>query len=180
MRRGVVFPQIETGDDAGAIDEYIEAVVESGYDHLIAYDHVLGADVTDRPDHPGPYTSDDAFQERFLPILVVGYLMAVVVRARRRGSTLLRTIFFLPYVIGGIFLLSLADRMRPRRLMIVGELVRVAVCLALGFAGFLAYAAFAQAPALAWLPFHFLAVPWLALNALICVFVARALVRKER
>jgi multiple sugar transport system permease protein len=35
-----------------------------------------------------------------LPILVVGYLMAVVVRARRRGSTLLRTVFFLPYVIG--------------------------------------------------------------------------------
>jgi multiple sugar transport system permease protein len=35
-----------------------------------------------------------------LPILVVGYLMAVVVRARRRGSTFLRTIFFLPYVIG--------------------------------------------------------------------------------
>jgi multiple sugar transport system permease protein len=35
-----------------------------------------------------------------LPILVVGYLMAVVVRANRRGSTALRTIFFLPYVIG--------------------------------------------------------------------------------
>jgi multiple sugar transport system permease protein len=35
-----------------------------------------------------------------LPILVVGYLMAVVVRANRRGSTVLRTIFFLPYVIG--------------------------------------------------------------------------------
>jgi hypothetical protein len=35
-----------------------------------------------------------------LPILVVGYLMAVVVRANRRGSGILRTIFFLPYVIG--------------------------------------------------------------------------------
>jgi multiple sugar transport system permease protein len=35
-----------------------------------------------------------------VPILVVGYLMAVLVRANRRGSTLLRTIFFLPYVIG--------------------------------------------------------------------------------
>jgi multiple sugar transport system permease protein len=35
-----------------------------------------------------------------VPIVVVGYLMAVVVRANRRGSTLLRTIFFLPYVIG--------------------------------------------------------------------------------
>ncbi len=35
-----------------------------------------------------------------LPILVVGYLMAVLVRANRRGSTMLRTLFFLPYVIG--------------------------------------------------------------------------------
>ncbi|WP_299040041.1 carbohydrate ABC transporter permease [uncultured Pseudokineococcus sp.] len=34
------------------------------------------------------------------PILVVGYLMAVVVRTNRRGSTALRTLFFLPYVIG--------------------------------------------------------------------------------
>lgn len=35
-----------------------------------------------------------------VPILAVGYLLAVLVRARRRGSTVLRTIFFLPYVIG--------------------------------------------------------------------------------
>src|SRR3954447_1988351 len=35
-----------------------------------------------------------------LPILVVGYLMAVIVRANRRGSGILRTIFFLPFVIG--------------------------------------------------------------------------------
>jgi multiple sugar transport system permease protein len=35
-----------------------------------------------------------------LPILAIGYFMAVVVRANRRGSTALRTIFFLPYVIG--------------------------------------------------------------------------------
>jgi multiple sugar transport system permease protein len=34
------------------------------------------------------------------PILVVGYLMAVLVRRNRRGSTVLRTVFFLPYVIG--------------------------------------------------------------------------------
>lgn len=34
------------------------------------------------------------------PILVLGYLMAVLVRANRRGSTLLRTVFFLPFVVG--------------------------------------------------------------------------------
>ncbi|MBF4585377.1 carbohydrate ABC transporter membrane protein 1 (CUT1 family) [Curtobacterium sp. PhB137] len=35
-----------------------------------------------------------------VPILVLGYFLAVLIRARRRGSTLLRTVFFLPYVVG--------------------------------------------------------------------------------
>lgn len=35
-----------------------------------------------------------------VPILLVGYLLAVVVRSNRRGAKLLRTIFFLPYVVG--------------------------------------------------------------------------------
>jgi multiple sugar transport system permease protein len=35
-----------------------------------------------------------------VPILVVGYLLAVLVRANRRGAKVLRTIFFVPYVVG--------------------------------------------------------------------------------
>ncbi|MFD2796359.1 carbohydrate ABC transporter permease [Promicromonospora vindobonensis] len=35
-----------------------------------------------------------------LPILLVGYGLAVLVRSNRRGATLLRTIFFVPFVIG--------------------------------------------------------------------------------
>ena len=35
-----------------------------------------------------------------VPILVLGYALAVLVRRRRRGSTVLRTIFFLPFVVG--------------------------------------------------------------------------------
>jgi multiple sugar transport system permease protein len=34
------------------------------------------------------------------PILVLGYLMAMLVRSNRRGAGILRTAFFLPYVIG--------------------------------------------------------------------------------
>ncbi len=34
------------------------------------------------------------------PILVLGYVLAVVVRANRRFSTVFRTVFFVPYVIG--------------------------------------------------------------------------------
>ncbi|MCA2222820.1 MFS transporter [Nonomuraea aurantiaca] len=42
---------------------------------------------------------------------------------------------WLPYILGGLFLLSLADRLPPRAVMVVGELVRVVVCLLLAFAG---------------------------------------------
>jgi serine protease len=51
--------------------------------------------------------------------------------------------------------------------------------LALGFAGFLGYAAWAKAPALSWLPFHFLALPWLIVNAAVCLVLARAMLRKD-
>jgi serine protease len=51
--------------------------------------------------------------------------------------------------------------------------------VALGFAGILAYTVWANAPALSWLPFTFLAIPWLAVNALICLFVARAMLKRE-
>lgn len=42
---------------------------------------------------------------------------------------------WLPYIAGGMFLLSLADRLPPRAVMVVGELVRVVVCLLLAYAG---------------------------------------------
>lgn len=51
--------------------------------------------------------------------------------------------------------------------------------LALGFAGFLAYSAWAGAPALSWMPFTFLAKPWLGFNTVLCIIVARAMLKKE-
>jgi serine protease len=51
--------------------------------------------------------------------------------------------------------------------------------LSLGFAGFLAYAVFAKAPALAWMPFQFMAVPWLVLNAMVCLFITRAMLKRD-
>jgi serine protease len=51
--------------------------------------------------------------------------------------------------------------------------------LAIGFAGFLGYTAWVKAPALAWLPFTFVARPWLVFNVLICLVIARAMLRRE-
>ena len=64
MQIGVTFPHFDFGCERDEIREYISTVVESGYDYLLAYDHVLGADTSDRPDWTG-YTKDDSFQEIF-------------------------------------------------------------------------------------------------------------------
>jgi probable F420-dependent oxidoreductase len=71
---GVVFPQTEIGADAGAVGAFAQAAEEIGYRHLLAYDHVLGADVSARPDWPGPYTSEHPFHELFV---LFGYLAGI-------------------------------------------------------------------------------------------------------
>ncbi|MGO9831417.1 MAG: S8 family peptidase [Myxococcaceae bacterium] len=55
----------------------------------------------------------------------------------------------------------------------------VAAGIALGFAGFLAYAAWTRAPGLSWLPLQVLAVPWLLANVVACAVLARALLAKR-
>jgi probable F420-dependent oxidoreductase len=74
VQLGVVFPQTEIGADPGGVRAFAQAAEEIGYDHLLAYDHVLGADLTNRTDWPGPYTSKDQFHELFV---LFGYLAAV-------------------------------------------------------------------------------------------------------
>jgi probable F420-dependent oxidoreductase len=75
MRIGVVFPQTEIGADPGGVHAFAQAAEELGYDHLLAYDHVLGADISERQDWPGPYTAEHQFHEIFV---LFGHLAAVV------------------------------------------------------------------------------------------------------
>jgi probable F420-dependent oxidoreductase len=77
MQLGVVFPQTEIGSDAGGVRAYAEAVAEAGFDHVLAYDHVLGADPGGHPGFTGAYTSASAFHE---PLVLYGYLAAVAPR----------------------------------------------------------------------------------------------------
>ena len=74
MQLGVVFPQTEIGADPGGVHAFAQAAEEIGYGHLLAYDHVLGADVSQRSDWPGPYTAEHQFHELFV---LFGYLAAV-------------------------------------------------------------------------------------------------------
>lgn len=76
MKLGVVFPQTEIGTDAAAIRDYAQAAEQLGYDHVLVYEHVLGAH-PDRLQGLGfrpPYTHETPFHE---PFVLFGYLAAV-------------------------------------------------------------------------------------------------------
>ena len=66
MQIGAVFPQIEIGADRGGVRAYAEAVQELGFEHILAYDHVLGADRAGYPGWQGPYDHDSLFHEIFV------------------------------------------------------------------------------------------------------------------
>ena len=74
MKLGVVFPQTEIGSDPGAVREYAQAAESMGYNHILAFDHVLGANAGSRPGWSGAYRHTDAFHE---PFVLFGYLAAV-------------------------------------------------------------------------------------------------------
>ena len=74
MRIGVVFPQTELGGDAGAVRAYAQRAEELGFTHLLAYDHVVGADATVHTGWDGPYDVHTTFHE---PMVLYGYLAAV-------------------------------------------------------------------------------------------------------
>jgi probable F420-dependent oxidoreductase len=74
MRIGVVFPQTEIGADAGAVRAYAEHAEGLGFAHLLAYDHVVGADPKVHVGWDGFYDLHDTFHE---PLVTFGYLAAV-------------------------------------------------------------------------------------------------------
>jgi len=75
VRVGVVYPHQEIGDDPARIAAFAQAAEDLGYAHIVAYDHVVGADPTNRPSWwKGAYTNRDSFHE---PFVLFGYLAAV-------------------------------------------------------------------------------------------------------
>ena len=74
MKIGVVFPQTEIGADPEMVAKFATTAETLGYDHLLAYDHVLGANTASRPDWQGPYTTQSMFQE---PLVLFSYLAAL-------------------------------------------------------------------------------------------------------
>ena len=74
MKIGVVFPQTEFGSDPNAIRDYAQTAESLGFTHILAYDHVLGANPNRPGGWRGPYTHDSPFHE---PFVLFSFMAAV-------------------------------------------------------------------------------------------------------
>lgn len=73
-RIGAILPQVEIGSDPGALRAYAQAVESLGFNHVLAYDHVLGVDREQRPEAWQFYDVDSNFHE---PFVAYGFLAGV-------------------------------------------------------------------------------------------------------
>ena len=74
MQLGAIFPQTEIGADPAGVRDFAQAAEDLGYQHLLVFDHVLGADASKRESWERPYSSVDLFHE---PFVLFGYLAAL-------------------------------------------------------------------------------------------------------
>jgi probable F420-dependent oxidoreductase len=77
MKIGVIYPQNELKGDPTAVHRIGLAAEEQGYQHLLTYDHVLGAPHDREPKLTGPYTQNDPFHD---PFVMFAYLAAITRR----------------------------------------------------------------------------------------------------
>ena len=113
MHIGVIFPQVEFPADPVAVRDYAQAVEELGFSHIVAYDHVLGAN----PDRPGgwtgPYTHQSSFLEPFLLYSFMaahttrlGFLTGILILPQRQTAVVAKQAATLDVLCGGRFRLG--------------------------------------------------------------------------
>jgi probable F420-dependent oxidoreductase len=86
MQLGAIFPQTEIGTDPAAVRDFAQAAEGLGYDHLLVFDHVLGADTSKRSGWNRPYSHVDTFHE---PFVLFGYLAGVTERIQMTTGILI-------------------------------------------------------------------------------------------
>lgn len=77
MHIGLAFPQCEIGNDTGAVRAYVTAAEALGFHHVVAIDHVVGANPESRPGWNGPYDIDTPFRE---PLVLLAFIAGVTRR----------------------------------------------------------------------------------------------------
>ncbi len=116
MKVGVTFPQTEIGTDPGAIRAYAQAVEEMGLSHILAYDHVLGADDRGQYSHRQgrPYNYASQFLEPFILFAHLAavttkleFVTGVIILSQRQTALVAKQAAVLDVLSGGRFRLGI-------------------------------------------------------------------------
>ena len=106
MRIGAVFPQTEAGKDFGAIKDYAQALESMGLDHILDFDHILGANTRSRPEWKGTYQLKDSFYE---PFVLFSYIAGITKKIELGIGVAVASIPFQSTIIEKHFTLKRSD-----------------------------------------------------------------------
>jgi probable F420-dependent oxidoreductase len=113
MKIGVIYPQTELKGDPDAVRRIGVATEQLGYDHLLAYDHVVGATHDRKPKLTGPYTEAHPFHDPFvmfghLAALTerIGFITGVIILPQRQTALVARQAADVDLLSGGRFSLG--------------------------------------------------------------------------
>jgi probable F420-dependent oxidoreductase len=129
MQIGIVYPQNEVGGDPGAVRRIGRLVEERGFDHLLAYDHVLGAVHADRtPPLTGPYTERDPFHDPFVMFAYlagiterIGFATGILILPQRQTALVARQAADLDLLSGGRLRLGVGVGWNPVEYEALGQ-----------------------------------------------------------
>src|SRR5919202_4395745 len=74
MQIGAVLPQTEIGTDQASIRDYVQAMQDLGYEHVVTSDHVLGANPDGHPGWTRPQRPTTVVHE---PFVLFGFIAGV-------------------------------------------------------------------------------------------------------
>ena len=127
MQIGVVFPQTELGGSPTAVRTYAEGVEALGFSHLLAYDHVLGADPEAHHPWKGPYDVRTTFHE---PFVMFGFLAGftqlelvtgIIILPQRQTALVAKQAAEVDLLTGGRFRLGVGAGWNPVEYEALGE-----------------------------------------------------------
>jgi probable F420-dependent oxidoreductase len=126
---GVVYPQNELRGDPIAVRRIGKAVEDMGFDHLLAYDHVLGAEHSGRtPALTGPYTEHDPFHDPFVMFAYlagitesIGFATGILILPQRQTALVARQAADVDLLSGGRLRLGVGVGWNPVEYEALGE-----------------------------------------------------------
>jgi probable F420-dependent oxidoreductase len=113
MQVGVVFPQTEFGCEPSAVKDYAQTAEALGFSHVLAYDHILGANPDRQGGWSGPYTHQSSFLEPFVLFSFmagvtdrIGFIPGIIILPQRQTALVAKQAAVLDVLTGGRFRLG--------------------------------------------------------------------------